>query len=110
MRWAAIDQLWVYLSGNPLLSLLATLVAFLLATRVNRLAKGSPVAHPVLVAIALLIGFLLLTDIDYGTYFEGAQFIHFLLGPATVALAIPLFDHRERVRRMLVPIVLACLT
>lgn len=108
MTRVPLDQLWVYLSGNPLLSLLATLVAFVLATRINRLAKGSPFAHPVLIAIALLIGFLLLTGIDYGTYFEGAQFIHFLLGPATVALAIPLFDHRERIRRMLVPIVLAC--
>ncbi len=110
MNLAALDELWVYLSGNPLLSLLATLVAFTLATRVNRLAKGSPFAHPVIVSIVLLIGFLLLAGIDYATYFEGAQFIHFLLGPATVALAIPLFDHRERVRRMLVPIVLACLT
>ncbi|SFI17598.1 LrgB family protein [Modicisalibacter xianhensis] len=110
MNLAALDELWVYLSGNPLLSLLATLVAFTLATRINRLAKCSPFAHPVIVAIALLIGFLLLAGIDYATYFEGAQFIHFMLGPATVALAIPLFDHRERVRRMLVPIVLACLT
>jgi len=110
MSLAGLDQLWVYLSGNPLLSLLATLVAFYLATHINRLLGRSPFAHPVLVAIALLIAFLLLTGIDYATYFEGAQFIHFLLGPATVALAIPLFDHRERVRRMLVPILVACLS
>lgn len=110
MNLAALDKLWVYLSGNPLVSLLATLVAFMVAIRINRLAKGSPIVHPVIVAIALLIAFLVVTGIDYPTYFEGAQFIHFLLGPATVALAIPLFDHRERVRRMLVPIVLACLT
>ncbi|MGC3872389.1 LrgB family protein [Halomonas sp. GXIMD04776] len=110
MNLVAIDQLWVYLSGNPLLSLLATLVAFVLATHINRWLGGSPFAHPVLVAIALLIGFLLLSGIEYSTYFQGAQFIHFLLGPATVALAIPLFDHRERVRRMLLPILAACVT
>ncbi|WP_227369617.1 LrgB family protein [Halomonas sp. M20] len=110
MNFVSIDQLWVYLSGNPLLSLLVTLIAFILATRINRLLGGSPFAHPVLVAIALLIAFLLITGIDYGTYFQGAQFIHFLLGPATVALAIPLFDHRERVRRMLLPILVACVT
>ncbi|WP_048306625.1 LrgB family protein [Halomonas sp. PR-M31] len=110
MNLVSIDQLWVYLSGNPLLSLLVTLIAFILATRINRLLGGSPFAHPVLVAIALLIGFLLITGIDYATYFQGAQFIHFLLGPATVALAIPLFDHRERVRRMLLPILVACVT
>ena len=107
---ADFERLWVYLSGNPLVSLLATLVAFYFATHINRWARHSPLLHPVLVAIALLIGFLMLTGIDYASYFQGAQFIHFLLGPATVALAIPLFDHRERVRRLWLPILLACVT
>lgn len=110
MRVAALDQLWVYLSGNPLLSLLMTLLAFILAVRVNRALGGTPLLHPVMLAIALLIGCLVLVDMDYATYFEGAQFIHFLLGPATVALAIPLYDHRERVRRLLVPLLAACVT
>ncbi|UYG09435.1 LrgB family protein [Halomonas sp. M4R1S46] len=110
MKVAALDQLWVYLSGNPLLSLLITLLAFLLAVRINRALGGTPLLHPVTLAIAMLIGFLLLVDMDYATYFEGAQFIHFLLGPATVALAIPLYDHRERVQRLLLPLLVACLT
>ncbi|MDR5865692.1 LrgB family protein [Halomonas koreensis] len=110
MRVAALDQLWVYLSGNPLLSLLMTLLAFILAVRVNRALGGTPLLHPVMLAIALLIGCLVLVDMDYATYLEGAQFIHFLLGPATVALAIPLYDHRERVRRLLVPLLAACVT
>ncbi|RAH36727.1 MULTISPECIES: LrgB family protein [unclassified Halomonas] len=110
MNVARLDQLWVYLSGNPLLSLLLTLVAFALAVRINKALGGTPLLHPVMLSIVLLIGSLLLLDMDYATYFEGAQFIHFLLGPATVALAIPLYDHRERVRRLLVPLVLACVT
>lgn len=110
MTVATLDQLWVYLSGNPLLSLLMTLLVFTLAVRINRALGGTPLLHPVTLAIAMLIGLLLLMDMDYATYFEGAQFIHFLLGPATVALAIPLYDHRERVRRVLVPLLIACLT
>ncbi|MFM9268864.1 LrgB family protein [Halomonas elongata] len=110
MNVAALDQLWVYLSGNPLLSLLVTLLAFMIAVRLNRALGGTPLLHPVTLSIAILIGFLLLVDMDYATYFEGAQFIHFLLGPATVALAIPLYDHRERVRRLLGPLLLACIT
>lgn len=110
MTVAPLDQLWVYLSGHPLLSLLATLLAFLLAVRLNRALGGTPLLHPVMLAIALLIVCLRLVDMDYATYFEGAQFIHFLLGPATVALAIPLYDHRERVRRLLGPLLVACLT
>lgn len=108
MNIAALDQLWVYLSGNPLLSLLMTLVAFAAAVRINRALGGSSLFHPVTLAVAMLIGSLLLVEMDYATYFEGAQFIHFLLGPATVALAIPLYDHREKVRQLLWPLLLAC--
>ncbi|MBY5969586.1 LrgB family protein [Halomonas denitrificans] len=108
MEASALDELWVYLSGNPLVSLLVTLLAFALAVRINRWLGGTPLMHAVTLSIALIITFLLLTGIDYATYFEGAQFIHFLLGPATVALAIPLYDHRERVRQLLVPLLAAC--
>ncbi|APE32339.1 hypothetical protein BOX17_16055 [Halomonas aestuarii] len=108
MNVASFDQLWVYLSGNPLLSLLVTLLVFALAVRINAAVGGTPLLHPVTLSIALLISLLLLVDMDYATYFEGAQFIHFLLGPATVALAIPLYDHRERVRRLLWPLLMAC--
>jgi len=110
MSGFGLEQIWVYLSATPLLHLFATLLAFIVATRINRWVGGTPLLHPVIVAIALLIGFLLLTGTDYATYFEGAQFLHFLLGPATVALAIPLYDHRERVRRMLWPIVIGTMT
>ena len=49
-----------------------------------------PLANPVLLAILIIAALLRLTGTPYRTYFEGAQFIHFLLGPATVALAFPL--------------------
>ncbi len=45
-----------------------------------------------------------MTGTPYATYFEGAQFVHFLLGPATVALALPLFDNLSHLRRVLVPV------
>lgn len=109
MKVAELGELWVYLSGNPLLSLLVTLLAFALAVRINRMLGGTPLLHAVTLSIALIIVFLLASGIDYATYFEGAQFIHFLLGPATVALAIPLYDHRERVRQLMAPLLLACL-
>ncbi|MEO1798638.1 MAG: LrgB family protein, partial [Pseudomonadota bacterium] len=47
------------------------------------------------------------TQTSYATYFEGAQFIHFLLGPATVALALPLWDNRDTIRAALAPIACA---
>lgn len=102
--------LWVYLSASPILSIIVTVMGFLVACRINRLARGSAFVHPVLVAIALIVVFLTLADMSYEQYFEGAQFIHFLLGPATVALAIPLFDHLDRVKQMFWPLIVACVS
>lgn len=104
-----LTNIWVYLAETPLLGLTVTLIAFQLSLWLNRLAGGTPLLHPVILAMAMLISLLLITDTPYATYFEGAQFVHFLLGPATVALAIPLYDNLERVKQLLAPILVACL-
>ncbi|HEC06380.1 MAG TPA: LrgB family protein, partial [Thiolapillus brandeum] len=62
--------------------------------------------NPVVTAIAALITFLQLTDVSYGTYFEGAQFVHFLLGPATVALAVPLYQQCAKIRQRMLPLLI----
>lgn len=103
-----ITDFWVYFSARPLFWIVVTLAAFLLASALNRKAGGTALLHPVLVAMAMIIALLVASDTDYTTYFEGAQFIHFLLGPATVALAVPLFDHRARIRRLLIPVLAVC--
>jgi predicted murein hydrolase (TIGR00659 family) len=100
-------SLWVYLAASPLLSLTITLIAYLIAHRLFLAAGSSPLANPVAVAILLLIGFLRLTNTPYKVYFEGAQFVHFLLGPATVALAIPLYRQWDKLRRLWLPILAA---
>jgi predicted murein hydrolase (TIGR00659 family) len=102
-----LATIWVYLSASPLLGLSITLVAYSLAYRIYILANASPLLNPVVVAVALLIGFLLVSDTGYAAYFEGAQFVHFLLGPATVALAIPLYRQLPKLKRLLLPILLA---
>src|SRR6056297_186641 len=104
-----LGEIWVYLAAAPLLWLTLTLVVYLAGHWLNRKLNGNALAHPVLVAMFVLIGLLLLTGTPYDTYFEGAQFIHFLLGPATVALAIPLYDNLRQIRQLLLPLLLACL-
>jgi putative effector of murein hydrolase len=64
----------------------------------------------VLVAILVVMAILAATGTSYRTYFAGAQFIHFLLGPATIALAIPLARHFALIRANLRSIGLALLT
>lgn len=101
------SAIWVYLAASPLLGLTLTLLAYLGASAVHQRCGGHPLANPVLLAVATLVGLLWLTDTPYRTYFDGAQFVHFLLGPATVALAIPLHAQLPRLRRMALPLLLA---
>jgi predicted murein hydrolase (TIGR00659 family) len=109
MTDAPLTQIWVYLAASPLLWLTATLVCYLMALKVYRLGGESPLLNPVAIAIALLIGLLKLTGTPYQTYFDGAKFVHFLLGPATVTLAIPLYRQRERLRTLALPVLAALL-
>ena len=105
-----MTDFWVYFSARPLLWIVMTLLVYLGASKVHKLSGNLPILHPVLMSMGVLIGLLLITDTSYETYFAGAQFIHFLLGPATVALAVPLYDHRERIRKLWLPILTACVT
>ncbi len=99
------EQIWVYLAASPLVGLTLTLVAYQLAYLFYQRCGRNPLANPVLIAVTLLVALLMLTGTSYQTYFDGAQFVHFLLGPATVALAVPLYTQFRRVRSMLWPVV-----
>jgi len=80
-------SLWVYLSQSPLLWLTVTLLVYAVADAASLATHRHPLANPVLHSIWIIGAFLMLTGTSYTTYFGGAQFVHFLLGPATVALA-----------------------
>jgi predicted murein hydrolase (TIGR00659 family) len=101
-----LDEVWVYLGTTPLLGLTVTLLAYLVAFRLYQRTAFNVLANPVLVSVLLLVALLVATGTPYKTYFEGAQFVHFLLGPATVALAVPLFDQRGKLKRLAVPLAL----
>ena len=92
-------ELWVYLSATPLFGLTATLVVYVLAQAFYTRVQQAPWANPVLWTVVILAAGLLATGVPYPSYFSGAQFIHFLLGPAVVALAWPLWLRREELRR-----------
>ncbi|UFN48936.1 LrgB family protein [Roseomonas sp. OT10] len=102
-----LTEIWVYLAREPLAALTVTLAAWLGALRLQRRLGRHPLANPVLFAVALLAGGLLLGGVEYRAYFQGAQFVHFLLGPATVALAVPLHRQWSAVRSSFPAAVLA---
>lgn len=95
--------IWSYLAQGPLLWLTATLCAYWAGDAAFRASGRKPWVNPVLVAVAILALILWGTGTPYQTYFEGAQFVHFMLGPATVALGVALYRNLATVRRALMP-------
>ncbi len=104
-----LSVFWAYLAEGPLLWLALTLVAYAAGDAAFRLSGRKPWVNTVLLAVVILALVLWVTGTPYGTYFEGAQFVHFLLGPAPVALALPLCDNLARLRRSLLPVLAALL-
>jgi predicted murein hydrolase (TIGR00659 family) len=100
-------SLWVYLSQTPLLWLTVTLLVYAAADAISQATHRSPLANPVLHSVWVIGAILLLTGTPYPNYFDGAQFVHFLLGPATVALAVPLYENRSTVLSAMLPMLIA---
>ncbi|MBI5130890.1 MAG: LrgB family protein [Rhodopseudomonas palustris] len=100
-------SLWVYLSQTPLLWLTVTLLVYAATDAVSQATGRNPLVNPVLHSMWIIGAFLWVTGTSYTTYFGGAQFVHFLLGPATVALAVPLYENRRQVVAAILPMALA---
>lgn len=83
----------MHLLTGPVLPLAVTLATFAVASSLFQKSGRHPICNPVLLSVCALIAMLKVTGVSFERYFQGAQYIHFLLGPAVVALAIPL--HRQ---------------
>ena len=103
----SIVEIWVYLSGSPLIALFITLVAYQIGLWAYQKTKQNPLVNPVAIAVILVATFIELIDMPYDKYFQGAQFIHFLLGSATVALAIPIYRGIGSLKNRVIPLMAA---
>jgi predicted murein hydrolase (TIGR00659 family) len=99
----------VFFEVRMLMALSLTMGVYILAERLYVALKRTPLVHPVLVSIFTLIGLISLFKWDYPTYQKDTAFIHFLLGPATVALAIPLYEQMNLIKKMAFPLLVSCL-
>jgi predicted murein hydrolase (TIGR00659 family) len=86
------------LTATPLFGAALTLAAFALAQVLFR-RTANLWLNPVLVSVALIIGVLLVSGIPYQHYARGGELILFFLGPAVVALAVPLYQRRDELWR-----------
>lgn len=104
-----IAEIWVYLSGSPLFALILTLTAYQIGSFLYQKTDKYPLANPVAIAVILVAVVLYLVDMPYQKYFEGAQFVHFLLGTATVSLAVPIYRGIAVLKTRLIPLMIALL-
>ena len=104
-----IEEIWVYLSGSPLLALILTLSAYQLGVLVYERSGRSPLANPVAIAVLIVASAITLIDMPYPKYFAGAQFVHFLLGTATVSLAVPIYKGFSALSGRILPLLVALL-
>ena len=104
-----LQEIWVYLSGLPLFSLVLTLLAYEIGLRLHLWSGRQPLVNPVAVAILIVLAVLIVAEMPYETYFEGAQFIHFLLGTATVSLAVPIAQGWQLLRGRIPVLLMATL-
>lgn len=102
-----ILKIWSYLAEGPLVWLTLTIIAYVIGDACFRLARSKPYVNPVLISMILLSIVLRATGTSYATYFEGAKFVHFMLGTATVAMAVPLWSNWQRVKASAVPMLAA---
>jgi predicted murein hydrolase (TIGR00659 family) len=92
---------------TPIFWLTVTLIVFEAADIVSRRSGRHPLCHPVLLATPALIGLLLATRTAYPVYSNATQALSFMLGPAVVGLAVPIWRQRALIRRQAFPIALA---
>lgn len=97
------------LRASPLTGILLTLLAYRLGLTLQQRSGGHPLCNSVLLAILMLSLLILAGALTYDEYMQGARFIHLLLGPATVALAVPLHAALPRLRKAGRPLLLTLL-
>ena len=100
-----LEALYAYVSSTPLVWVIVTISAYKIGILVYEKSGKNALLQPIVVAYMIMLPILLLADIPYQRYFESVSVIHFVLGPATVALALPLYKNLKLIHAYFVPIV-----
>jgi len=103
----AFNDMWDFLSTSPSMGITLTLIAYSISITLFSKGRHHPLLNPVGISIILIISILSISNMSYDAYFDGAKYIHLLLGPATVALAVPLYQQSEKLKKMWLPIILS---
>jgi putative effector of murein hydrolase len=95
----------IIMTEHPLFMVLLTLITFVISEKIFTKLGKFPLLNPVLVTIIIIISLINLFDIPYSQYKEGTQVFNYLIAPAIIALAVPLYQNIKEVKSSL-PLVL----
>lgn len=87
-----------FMQSSVYLGIILSLVTYEIGVLIQKAFKRD-LFNPLLISVALVILILSLTGISYDTYYKGAYFLNWLLTPATVCLAIPLYERFELLKK-----------
>lgn len=97
------------ITNNPLFGVFLTLAAFKIGQWCYQRSGKAPIFQPMIVGLFLVFSVLTILELSFEQYFVTAQPLHLMLGPVTVALAIPLYENVHRIRATLGPILITVL-
>ena len=100
------DALIEYITNTPLVWLILTLGSFKLGIIIYEKFDKHTLLQPIIIAYAIIMSTLFITGVSYEEYFKGVEIIHFFLGPATVALALPLYNNLKHIKSLFLPIMI----
>ena len=86
------------LTQSVFFGMVISLLCYQIGLAVQKKTKLT-IANPLLLSVVIIIGILMILDIDYDAYYNGAKYIQYFLTPATVSLAIPLYRQLQYIRR-----------
>lgn len=104
-----LENLYSGLFGTAFFGIVLTIAAFKIGMIINQKTK-LVICNPLLISIMIVIAFLALSGISYDTYNVGGSMVQFLLTPATIALAVPLYRQTEVLKKNFKAIICAILS
>ncbi|MGB5792218.1 LrgB family protein [Poseidonibacter sp.] len=99
------EALITYINSTPLTWLIVTLLSFKIGIIIYEKFNKHTLLQPIIIAYILIMSLIVLTETSFEQYFKSVEIIHFFLGPATVALALPLYNNLKYIKSLFVPIV-----
>lgn len=99
-----LDALIQYITTTPLVWLLLTIASFKLGILIYEKFNKNTLLQPIIISYLIIMLALLITGVPYEEYFKSVEIIHFFLGPATVALALPLYKNLKYIKSLFFPI------